>query len=72
MSKTYPVNDIKSHRSVLISKDDVACMQFTLFSGALLILKKPINKSGRNYLNVSDQTLDLLGLAVRGNNRRPS
>jgi len=66
MSKTYPVNDIKSHRSVLISKDDVARMQFTLLSGSLLILKKPINKHGKNYLFVSDRTLDLLGLAVRG------
>lgn len=64
--KTYPVRDIKSHRSYLVCKDDVARMQFTLFSGSLLILKKSINKRGRNYLNVSDRTLDLLGLAIRG------
>lgn len=63
--KTYPVSDIKSHRSYLVCKDDVARMQFT-FTGALLILKKSINKYGRNYLLVSDRTLDLLGLAIRG------
>ena len=63
--KTYPVTDIKSHRSYLVCKDDV---EFTLFTGALLILKKSLNKHGRNYLLVSDQTLDLLGLAIRGNN----
>ena len=66
--KTYPVTDIKSHRSYLVRKDDVASMQFTLFTGALLILKKSLNKHVRNYLFVSDQTLDLLGLAIRGNN----
>lgn len=65
--KTYPVTDIKSHRSYLVCKDDVARMQFS-FTGALLILKKSLNKHGRNYLFVSDQTLDLLGLAIRGNN----
>ncbi len=65
--KTYPICDTVSHHSYLICKDDVARMQMSL-AGAVLILKKPLNKHGRNYLRVSDQTLDILGLAVRGNN----
>ena len=65
--KTYPVSDIKLHRSYLVCKDDVARMQMAL-AGAVLILKKSLNKYGRNYLLVSDRTLDLLGLAIRGNN----
>lgn len=65
--KTYPISDIATHRSYLVCKDDVARMQMAL-AGAVLILKKPLNKRGRNYLLVSDRTLDLLGLAIRGNN----
>ena len=63
--KTYPIRDIITHRSYLVCKDDVARMQFA-FDGAVLILKKSLNKRGRNYLLVSDRTLDLLSLAIRG------
>ena len=63
--KTYPVRDTVSHRSYLVCKDDVARMQFA-FTGAILVLKKPIDKRGTNSIIVSDRTLDLLGLAIRG------
>lgn len=63
--KTYPISDIKSHRSYLVCKDDVARMQFA-FAGTVIILKKFLSKRGKNYLLVSDRALDLLGLAIRG------
>ena len=63
--KTYTVRDIRSHRSYPVRKNQIARTQFG-FMGTLLILKKSLNKRGRNYLLVSDRTLYLLGLAIRG------